>query len=234
MSWVVGGYTAASQSSQSQDGAFGGVSGKLEAAVTDGDITVWGHADVAGAGNVKGWAGQLSGEGELGVVLYDDPNHFFARGGVAGSVERDPYTGLVMAELPTGTIGYQYHGKGEGDDYSDSIHFDLGLHVGLVAYQMVYSRRRISEVAGVPEAGPLVTFMGEHLKFRVGYVTVMGSDLAHVLRSSTCAGYLAMVCVDTRTLSNVYIVGKHQERILTNYVGISFGVGVSSGFELDD
>lgn len=234
MTWMVGGHTGVAQSSESKDGAVGGLNGKLEAAVTDGQITVWGHADVAGAVNSSGGAGQLSGEGELGVVLYKNPHHFFARAGLAGAAERDPYSGLLMAEIPTGTVGYQYHGTGDGGDYSDSIHFDLGLHLGLVAYERAYARRRVSEVAGVPEAGPLLTFMGEHLKFRVGYVTLMGSELAHVLRSSTCVGYLAMVCVDTRTLSNVYIVGDHRERIFTNYVGVSFGFGISSGYELDD
>lgn len=234
LTWLLGGYTGVPQTSQNQQGVFGGVSGKFEGAVTEDGITLWGHADAALAGNENGTSGQLSGEGELGVVLFDEPHHFFARAGIAAAAERDPYSGLFAVELPTGTLGYQYHGTGDGGDYSDSIHFDLGLHVGLVAYQLAYARRRSAEVAGVPEAGPLITFMGEGVKLRAGYVSVMGSELAHALRTSTCLGYLAMVCVDTRTLSNVYILRDRRERLLTNYVGISIGVGFSSGYEVDD
>lgn len=230
-SWMVGAFAGPTEISNQDSGAVGGVTAKGEVADTDEGVTGWAHADLMLGGNVTGWAGQLTLEGELGYAgEIGDDHYLFARGGLAGTVERDPYTGLYAIEVPTATIGYQFHGSGTSS-FTDSMHFDIGLHGGLFAAGRAFAKDDELDRVADPEVGPLAVLMGEFVKVRLGHVAVFSDDVTHIIRSSSCLGVFIAICIDTRHVLGTWPLATGTRYIETHFVGVSMGVGLTTGLD---
>lgn len=205
-------------------GTVGGIAGKLSAVtVFDGPGMVSSAATVALGANADGAAGQFDVASELGFApVLDGAHHLFLRGGIAGTVEADPYTAFFAIEFPTLTTGYVFHAQGDG--FLEASHFELGAHAAIVdASRARIDDRTMDRVAAV-SFGPLLDFRTGAFATRIEYDALFHGAVVQILRSSTCLGVGFAACVDTRHMTfpdlNAGFYG---------YVGVSFGVGWVAG-----
>lgn len=119
---MVGGTAGPSFGTEVYQGATGGVTGKVAAADTIDHFTFYTGGDAGLGGNVRGVAGQLALQTELGGVAFEGPNHLFARGGFIGT-----------------------------STFADAMHLDLGLRGGLLAAGRVFAGSRSIDLVAAPE-----------------------------------------------------------------------------------
>ncbi len=221
--WNVGGRVVPTDGGEDQAGTVGGLAGTVSLAETQDWVTGWGHADVFLGGNTAGWAGEAELAAEAGGAFFDGEHHLLARAGFAGTIERNPYTGLMLLELPVGTAGYQYHGTGN----DDSLHLDLGARGGLAAAGRAFGSNDMDDFAARPQLGGIAVWMWELVAVRFQYDRIFADPGWHLFRSETCFEGFFALCVDTRHLATEFDGAPR----VTDFVGISFGFGLASGLE---
>lgn len=214
------------------EGAVGGVTGKAAVAETQDHVTVYARGDAALGGNVRGVAGQLALQAELGAAAFEGPQHLFARGGFTGTLERDPYTGFFAFEAPVATLGYQFHGQGTST-FADGMHFDVGIHGGLLAAGRVFAATRQIDLVADPELGPVVVLMGDAINVRLEYAAVFAEELLHLGRASACFEAFFALCVDTRQIVTRVDTPSGRRDVHTSVFGVAFGGGIATGYEYD-
>lgn len=224
--FVVGGRVAPTDATETVGGTVGGLGGTVSAAETDELFTIWGHADLFLGGNTRGWAGEAELAVEGGAAFFDGEHHLLLRGGFDGGVERNPYTGLMLLELPVATVGYQFHGQGESNPES-SLHFDIGARGGLASAGRAFAADAVADFAGAPQLGFISVLLWEIVAARIQYDHIFMSEPWEVIRSEICIEIGAAICVDTRHLVADF-EGVQREPA---FVGITFGFGFATGYE---
>lgn len=211
----------------SEGQTMGGVHLGMQAAETDDWVSGRGRIDAAIGGNSNGVAGQAALDADLGFAAFDGEHHIFGRAGLAGALERDPLTGLYALEVPTATLGYQYHGTGTSS-WTDSMHFDLGPRAALGAVGRAFAGTRHVDFVAAPEVGGRMLLMGEFLTFEVTYMHVFEGEPLDTVRGSTCFAAFFAACLDTR-----HVIARFdgtQQTVAASY-GVTFGFGLATGVE---
>jgi hypothetical protein len=232
--WVAGGQVApisAPVAGVTHTQTVGGVAGFVEVAPAENDFTGRGRADLAIGGNPNGAAGRASVLLETGPTLFGGYHHLFGRAGIAGTIERDPAAGLFALELPTLTVGYQLHGQGT-EKYYESMHFDIGARVGLDLASRAFEGSRTDDAVAKPEAGAMMLLMGEFVTSELTYMHVGKHAAEDIVRGTACVAALVALCIETRHVFASF-GGPTMPRSGTGYVGVTFGLGRSSGVAKD-
>lgn len=212
--------------SEVDEGTTGGFAAKLHAiAIGEEDFPfIVSTAATMGVGaNSDGAAALFDVSGELGyAAAFDRGHNLFVRGGLAATVEVDPYTAYFAFEFPTATFGYAYHPWGDG--IAEAMHFEIGAHGGVLDG----SHARVDSLemnrVGAAELGPIVDFKTGGFSGHATYLAILGGETVHLLQTSTCVGLGAVLCVDTRHLTLPDLgLG------MRGYVGVSFGLGWVAG-----
>jgi len=224
--WMVGGRVANTSGGEASSGSVGGLGVNVSAAHTDGITTGWGHVDAFLGGNSAGWAGEAELEAEGGLALFDGEHHLLLRGGLGGTVERNPYSGLMLLELPVATVGYQFHGQGSMH-LTDALHVDLGGRGGLAAAGRTFGADDVADFAARPQLGGIATVLWEAIAVRLQYDHMFAGPAWNVIRSEACFELFFAVCVDTRHVLTTF----DGEDRGTQFIGVSFGGGLAKGFE---
>jgi len=189
------------------------------------EIAAHGRLDTAAGGNGEGFAGALRLEADIGlpVVLSDgdDPVFAFGRGGLALALERDPYTGLTLFELPTLTLGVAYHPSST----EDAIHLEIGARAGLVLAGVAVAGDARAHFALAPEAGAAAAALLDFVFLEISYARIFEDEPLDVGRAVSCLGALFSACIEGRYVHATF--GSQQGA--STYVGVLLGVGVVSG-----
>lgn len=210
-------------------GTTGGVAAKLHAIAIgeEGDIPfIVSTAATMGVGaNSDDAAALFDVSAELGYAApFDRRNFLFVRGGLAGTVEVDAYTGYFAFEFPTATFGYAHHPPGDG--LGEASHLEIGVHGAVLdGNHAVIDAKEMNRV-GAAEFGPLVDLKTGGFSGHAQYLAILGGggETVHLVQTSTCVGLGAVVCVDTRHLTLPDLgLGLH------GYVGVTFGLGWVAG-----
>jgi hypothetical protein len=206
-------------------GTVGGVSAQLDVVEIGEDVPFilkTSGALSVGANSVDVGA-RLDAGGELGYAPeLSRGHHLFMRGGLWATLEADPYTAHLMMEIPTATVGYAYHPRGDG--IAEAMHFEIGAHGGLVAAMLSRVDSHLMERYASAEIGPTAHFNLGAFSSQVGYVALFRGGTSHLIRSSTCVGIGFVACVDTRHMTlPEFDLGMH------GYVGVSVGIGWVAG-----
>lgn len=207
-------------------GTVGGVAAHLSAAEVGDDRAPFiasSTATLAIGGNSVAPAGIFELGGELGwAPKITENQHVFMRGGLLGTVQIDPYTSYLAFEFPTATVGYVFHPHGDGP--LEASHFEFGAHGGLVAASRgEVDGLRMDRVAAA-EIGPLLDFRTTLFSTKVGWQAIFLDRTVHQIRSSTCVGGIAVVCVESR-----HMTFPDLDLGFRGYVGVTIGLGWVAG-----
>lgn len=185
------------------------------------------RTDLYGAGNREGAAGQLRLEAESGGAPRIDGDHYWSiRGGLATELERNPYNGWMVLELPVVTTGYQYHPSGT----DLPIHLEVGPRVAFAAVGRASTERNHTRVIAAPDVGAAAAALFPGFAMELGYSRFFerGSPV-DLGRGLACAAFGFAACADLRLLRGEF--GPTNTRATTTFVGITIGIGISRGVE---
>ncbi|MFO0618297.1 MAG: hypothetical protein U0414_37230 [Polyangiaceae bacterium] len=208
------------------EGTTGGISARLQA-VEIGEpaapFIVSSSAALAVGGNADGAAAQANLSSELGwAPAFDGAHHVFLRGGLAATVEVDPYTAYYAFEFPTATLGYTFHPRGDG--IVEATHFEIAAHGGVLDASHARVDRLEMDRVGALEIGPLADFKTGAFSARLGYLAVFRERVVHLIQSSTCVGLGFVACVETR-----HMTYPDAGLGLNGTIGVTFGIGWVAG-----
>jgi hypothetical protein len=212
-----------------QSHMVGGVGAIGELVPENDDFTKRGRVAAAFGGGGAGLGGRASLLLEAGPVAFGGDHHLFTRAGFAGTIERDPATGLFALELPTLTAGYQFQGHGT-QTFLDSMHFDIGPRVGLDVVSRAFAGPLTDDAKAKPEAGASMLLMGEYLTVELSYMHVGKQGSEEIFRSLGCFALGLAFCAETRHVLAPF-GGPSMPRTWTGYVGITIGLGMATGLQ---
>jgi len=210
----------------SSEEVVGGVHVMAQGAERDDDwLSYRGRIDLGFGGNAEaGWAGHAGLDAQFGFAFFDGTEHLFARLGLLGLVEEDPWTSLYLLEVPTLFFGYEHH----GEDADDPWHIDVGPRVSLASAMRVRAPQgHEHDVVAGPGTGAAALVMTNFVSAEITYMHYFADGDVDLLRASLCFGALIGVCLDTRHLFAPFGGGWEH----TGYWGIRFGFGVITGIE---
>lgn len=201
----------------------GGVYARGQMADTQDVMTYRVRADGGFGGNGRGIASRLSVDAEAGYAVPEGPETFFVKGGLHGTLARDPATGLFALEVPTLWLGFQHH----GERASDPWHLDVGPRASLAVVGRAFSDGAHRDFVAAPTAGAGLLLMGQVVTAEAVYTRIFETSRLETLRGSVCLAYFVQGCVDTRQVWADF----GPDAQLTSYVGFRLGLGWATGVD---
>lgn len=191
-------------------------------AETDEDwMTSHARADLAIGGNGNGALSHQSVDAQVGVALWDEDDHLFARVGVFATVETDPLTSFSLLELPTLFVGYQHHGR----DTDDPLHLDIGPRFSFAVAGRAGAHGQNVDAVAAPGVGGGFLLMEQGIFASASVMYYAEQRPLLVVRSSACLAAGLALCVDVRHVRADFGLDVQD----ATYVGVRTGVGLSTG-----
>lgn len=207
--------------------------GAAEHVAVDAPVGAGYRASVAVGGNADGPAGEGRLTAEMGghwdptLGLVPGRLHtIHMRIGVDALFETSPYQSFRYVEAPSLSAGYTFHGR-DTNTYADSMHIHVGPRAAFAWAGVVDDGVHAAALGFAPDVGGEALFAGEAVWLHATYRAFLGKERVDMFEASGCFARTFAACVETRVLTLPWAT--RDGVITTLYVGLTLGVGLSTG-----